>query len=314
MVAPVVHQGTISKQVYFPNATWYDAENGKHVIDPQSDSSEKASERTMNLLTPLHKMQLHVRGGYIVPTQQPATTTTMSRRGGFTLLVALDNNVLDDKDEHPHALGELFVDDGDSLDSIEDKRYSHIQFGAFQNASDRFDFKSSVGVRGYDGPEMHVDLQEIKVYGLAQGFRANSSLHAKILVGGDDKNEKQQDVRVEYFANAKTLVVSGLNVPIGQDFHVQVAAKPGKPDHVPGDAHDAGANASGQEGEGGGGAGNHNEKKPSEKKPSEKKPSEKKSYSVLAIIGTIVGVLFLLGVCVICILQRRGSSGYNPIA
>lgn len=309
MVSPVVEKGAISKRVYFPNATWYDAESGK-----LADVHPKSKDRTINLLTPLNRLQLHVRGGHIVPTQQPAITTTMSRRGGFTLLVALSSG--GDDDQHPHAVGELFVDDGDSLDSVEDERFSCIQFGAFQNASDRLDFKSSVVKHGYDGPEMHVNLKEIRVYGLSQGFRANSSLHATLSTGngggsGSGKNamnmEKREggpSVRVEYFANAKTLVLSDLNMRIGQAFHVQVAAKPGKPDHVPDDAKDADTSeASGQQQGDGDGEGNGHQKTQS-----------KKSYSVLAIVGTVVGVLFLLGVLVVCILQRRRNNGYNPIA
>lgn len=314
MVSPVVEKGAISKRVYFPNATWYDAENGKLV-----DVSPESKDRMVNLLTPLNRLQLHVRGGHIVPTQQPATTTTMSRRGGFTLIVALDSG------DQPHALGELFVDDGDSLDSVEDARFSLIQFGVFQNASDRLDFKSSVVKHGYDGPEMHVDLHEIRVYGLSQGFRANSSLHATLSVshgeiGGDEKkttfnmekreDEDDQSVRVEYFANAKMLVLSNLlNMRIGHEFHVQVAAKPGKPDHVPDEAHDTDASAaSGQQQSG-------SEKTEEETGGGDQKElkHKKKSYSVLAIIGCVVGVLFLLGILVICVLQRRGSTGYNPI-
>lgn len=316
MVSPVVEKGAISTRVYFPkNATWYDAENGKVV-----DFHPESKDRTLNLLTPLNRLQLHVRGGHILPMQQPATTTTMSRRGDFTLLVALSSG---DEHDHPHALGELFVDDGDSIDSVEDERFSLIQFDVSQNASDRLDFKSTVVTHGYDGPEMHVDLKEIRIYGLSQGFRANSSLLAILSTGNGGARMKKnamdmekrngvegdQSVRIEYFANAKMLVLSDLKMRIGQTFHVQVGAKPGKPDHVPEDAKDADASSQqgsgdGEDKEGNGGIG----------RQKEKAQTGKHLYSVLTIIGCVVGVLFLLGILVYFFLQRRGSSGYNPIA
>lgn len=296
MVSPVVHEGAISTRVYFPNATWYDATSGQQLLDPREvHGSNGKARQAVNLLSPLHVLQLHVRGGHIVPTQQPAVTTTLSRRGAFTLVVALDSI-----DEHPHASGELFVDDGDSLDSIADARYSRIRFGALQNASDRFDFKGFVTARGYDGPEMHTPLQEIKVFGLTQDFRANSSLHATIAFPDDgDRNEV---IRAEYFANARTLVVSELGAPIGKDFHVRVVAHPGKPNGGPGGENNAGA---GQNGEGHG----------SDSGTGEKRSAHKSRYSVLAIIGAVVGVIFLVGIGVVCVVRRRrGDSGYTPIA
>ena len=56
---------------------------------------------------PLDKINLHVRGGHILPWQQPSTTTYMSRQNPMGLLVALDDMDL--------ASGKLFWDDGESL-------------------------------------------------------------------------------------------------------------------------------------------------------------------------------------------------------
>jgi hypothetical protein len=51
---------------------------------------------------------LHIRGGYIIPTQDPkeSLNTVDSRKKPFGLIVALDD---DEK-----ATGDLFIDDGDS--------------------------------------------------------------------------------------------------------------------------------------------------------------------------------------------------------
>ena len=52
-------------------------------------------------------MQLHIRGGVILPVQVPGNTTAVSRSNNFGLIVALDNN--------GSASGDLYIDDGVSL-------------------------------------------------------------------------------------------------------------------------------------------------------------------------------------------------------
>jgi hypothetical protein len=47
---------------------------------------------------------LHIRGGYIIPTQPEGINTEESRQNSFTLVAALDSN--------HSATGELFIDDG----------------------------------------------------------------------------------------------------------------------------------------------------------------------------------------------------------
>lgn len=52
-------------------------------------------------------MQVHVRGGSILPLQQPAMSIEATVATPFSLLVALD--------DAGQALGSLFVDDGGQL-------------------------------------------------------------------------------------------------------------------------------------------------------------------------------------------------------
>ena len=52
--------------------------------------------------------QIHIRGGSILPLQDPGLTTVESRHNVFSLLIALDGN--------GDASGDLYVDDGESLD------------------------------------------------------------------------------------------------------------------------------------------------------------------------------------------------------
>ena len=62
----------------------------------------------LNLPAPVDHIPIHVRGGHIVPMQGPGMTTVASRKNPFSLLVALD--------DAGSASGEVYLDDGDSLD------------------------------------------------------------------------------------------------------------------------------------------------------------------------------------------------------
>lgn len=52
-------------------------------------------------------LQIQVRGGTVIPLQDPALTTAASRGNSFSLLVALDMA--------GNAAGDLYLDDGESL-------------------------------------------------------------------------------------------------------------------------------------------------------------------------------------------------------
>ena len=74
----------------------------------------------MTVPAPLETIPLHVRGGSIVPLQDPATNTQKSRHNPMSLLVALD---LDRT-----ASGELFWDDLVGINTVATSRYSLVSF------------------------------------------------------------------------------------------------------------------------------------------------------------------------------------------
>ena len=70
-----------------------------------------------NLTIPvtLETLPIYLRGGTILPLQQPGMNTLESRRNDMELLAALDRGQV--------ATGLLFWDDGESLDSLTFSRY-----------------------------------------------------------------------------------------------------------------------------------------------------------------------------------------------
>uniref|UniRef100_A0A669QJ58 Uncharacterized protein n=1 Tax=Phasianus colchicus TaxID=9054 RepID=A0A669QJ58_PHACC len=95
------------------------------------------------LYLPADKMGLHLRGGHVVPTQRPNTTTVTSRRNALGLIVALDDSGT--------AVGELFWDDGESTGECHGP-YKYL--GLLQT-------------RCYDDPNQ-LSFQELRILGLQQ--------------------------------------------------------------------------------------------------------------------------------------------------
>uniref|UniRef100_A0A2K5PEH4 Maltase-glucoamylase 2 (putative) n=1 Tax=Cebus imitator TaxID=2715852 RepID=A0A2K5PEH4_CEBIM len=116
LITPVLYEGVDEVKAYIPDATWYDYETG--VAIPWR-------KQFVNMLLPGDKIGLHLRGGYIFPTQKPNTTTEASRRNSLGLIIALDYK--------REANGELYWDDGVSKDAVTGKQYILYDFSVTSN-------------------------------------------------------------------------------------------------------------------------------------------------------------------------------------
>ncbi|GAB1607821.1 lysosomal alpha-glucosidase-like [Argonauta hians] len=144
LISPVLQKDVQSVLAYFPRGVWYDFYSGKVLSN--------ASQSYLELEAAPDVINLHLRGGEILPLQEPALTTTLSRRQPFTVLVAMDGNL--------EATGELYWDDGTSLNSVSSGVYNMVHFLA-----NRTSVHSSVLNSGYvkEGPMV---LGNITVLGL----------------------------------------------------------------------------------------------------------------------------------------------------
>jgi alpha-glucosidase (family GH31 glycosyl hydrolase) len=129
LITPVVTQGATSVSGYFPNARWYRYRDG--VLE-----SARGSSATLS--APLEFIPLHVRGGHILPTQQPAMSTMFSRSNPMGLIAALD--------DAGNAVGSLFWDEGDTPDTYETGSYFLGSYSVSQRT-----LTGSVDVNGYSG-------------------------------------------------------------------------------------------------------------------------------------------------------------------
>ncbi|XP_077865950.1 lysosomal alpha-glucosidase-like, partial [Saccoglossus kowalevskii] len=148
LISPVLEENATSVNAYFPADTWYDFYTGTRV------TSQPSKGKMITLDAPLDKLNLHVRGGRILPTQDPNTTTTASRNNKYGLIVAMSMGSV--------ANGELFWDDGDTLSTYENGKYIFMKFSAVDNK-----ITSTVIKNGYPYADK-MELGSTRVFGVAK--------------------------------------------------------------------------------------------------------------------------------------------------
>lgn len=184
LITPVVNQGATSVTGYFPDARWYRYRDG--VLETTRGGFDTLS-------APLEFIPLHVRGGYVLPTQEPALSTMFSRSNPMGLIAALDDN--------GNAVGTLFWDEGDTPDTYENGQYLLSRFSVTQRT-----LTAAVEVNGYPG--------------------ASSLQFSTVLVWGVDSPPSQVTVdgvpwsTYGYDAGTQVLNISQLGITITSAFTI----------------------------------------------------------------------------------------------
>lgn len=111
LISPALYQGQTKVEAYVPRGTWYDIYDGGRF--------EQSAGGYRYFPAPIDKANVLVRGGHVVPMQEPAATTTASRKNPIWLFVA-------PRDQK--ARGTMYWDDGESLDAAQDHKYSVYNF------------------------------------------------------------------------------------------------------------------------------------------------------------------------------------------
>ncbi|KAK9364715.1 glycosyl hydrolases family 31-domain-containing protein [Lipomyces kononenkoae] len=98
LVTPVLTEGATSVTGYFPDGVWYDW---------YTRGVESTSPGYRTLDANLTHVNVHIKGGVILPAQYPAKTTYSTTQNPYFLIAALDSNGM--------SSGGLYVDDGVSV-------------------------------------------------------------------------------------------------------------------------------------------------------------------------------------------------------
>ena len=102
---------------YFPKDNWYSYYNGKKEHKYEDVAS------FVDIHAPIDFIPIHIRGGYIIPTQATANNTVYSRKNSFGLIVALDWD--------GEAKGDLYYDEGESK-KFEQGEYYYATFIVYE--------------------------------------------------------------------------------------------------------------------------------------------------------------------------------------
>jgi len=144
MVTPVLKPNETTVKAYVPeNCELYNWKTGKKLNDLDTSGNYYI------LNAPIDTIPIHIRAGYIVPTQEAALTTTESRTKPFTLTIALNSEGC--------AYGSIYLDDGISSDVGDE--YSLIEF-KFEN----YTLSCMPKWSGYN-PMAHI--QRIRIFGIS---------------------------------------------------------------------------------------------------------------------------------------------------
>ncbi|NXU89451.1 LYAG glucosidase, partial [Xiphorhynchus elegans] len=182
LVTPVLEPGVDSVIGYVPQGIWYDFYQGYSV---------NSSGEMLKMSAPLEHLNLHVREGSILPTQKPGTTSEATRQNPLRLIVALSSSAT--------AWGDLFWDDGESLDTFEQGSYSYLVFNVTQNV-----FTSTV---------LHASTETTKVTIGTLSIFGVQKPPSKVLLNGQEKPFSYLDNQV--------LTVSDLGISLSQGFSLQ---------------------------------------------------------------------------------------------
>ncbi|XP_051856102.1 lysosomal alpha-glucosidase-like [Antechinus flavipes] len=182
LVTPVLEPGVDAVTGYFPSGLWYDYYSG---------SSLQSQGEEVKLAAPLNHINVHIREGAVLPTQKPDITSWMSSGNPLLLVAALSQEGI--------AWGDLFWDDGESLDTFERGNYSYVVFNVSQNI-----FTSTVLHCNLEA--IYITVDGLTVYGVQKQPQV-------VTVNG-------QEIPFSYLEN-QVLSMSGLNLNLSQSFSIQ---------------------------------------------------------------------------------------------
>ncbi|XP_049723331.1 sucrase-isomaltase, intestinal [Elephas maximus indicus] len=190
LITPVLKQGADTVSAYIPDATWYDYETG---------AKRPWRKQRVDMYLPADKIGLHLRGGYIIPIQQPSVTTTASRMNPLGLIIALNENNT--------AEGDFFWDDGETTDTIQNDNYILYTFSVSNNA-----LKITCTHSSYqEGTSLA--FETIKILGLTDSVTA--------VRVAENNQALNSHANFTYDASNQILLIYNLKLNLGKSFEVQ---------------------------------------------------------------------------------------------
>jgi maltase-glucoamylase len=184
LISPVLEENQTKLRAYLPSGSWYSYYNG-----------ERFNKTGWTVLdAPLDFIPIHIRGGAIIPTQEPANNTVFSRQKPFGLIIALN--------EDGEARGDLFYDDGYSVDYKNGDYY----FNTFFVRSNKLEM--NVEHAHYSKHTSNFRLNKIRLF-----TNNDDNLPVSFVLNGQRLSPSQVQ-----FKNNRDIMLSDLNVSMSEPF------------------------------------------------------------------------------------------------
>ena len=196
LVSPALYEGQTEVKAYFPQGYWYS------VYDLSLMPHASKGGKTITLPTAMTEINVHYRGGSIIPLQGNAMTTTVARTTPFNLVAALC--------PENQAQGTLFWDDGEQ---IELSSYIEVSYSAEVEGSEGEFFATATitGSSTKDADFAKIPIGSVTVVGkdLQKPGTNGVFLNGKKLDTSTD---------VVYDQDMGTLTFSNLEVSVSESF------------------------------------------------------------------------------------------------
>ncbi|CAI0546142.1 unnamed protein product [Linum tenue] len=211
MVTPVVKQGAVFVDAYFPAGVWFSLFYYSDVVIAGTTG------RYVTLEAPLDKMNVHLKDGYILPMQGEAMTTREARTTPFHLVVALGL-------QDGSSSGEVYLDDGERVEMGEEGGdWTKVRFRGGVNGTNGAFLRSEIVIgrlnRGWIVDRVtFLGLKADQVGGRCEVFISKASNlgsnSAMVKTSPNSGNSSSSQ-----FA---TVEISQLSMLVGEEFHLEL--------------------------------------------------------------------------------------------
>ncbi|XP_022142683.1 alpha-glucosidase-like, partial [Momordica charantia] len=205
LISPVLKEGAISVDAYFPAGNWFSLFN-------YSESVSVKSGQQVTLDAPAEHINVHVREGNILALHGEAMTTRAARKTAFKLLVVVSNG--------QSSSGEVFLDDGEVVEMGEKGgNWSLVRFHS-KAVGSKLLIKSQV-INGGFALSQKLIIDKVAFIGFERPKKMGG-FGLKISKGANLNGNSAIRKTYEYSGKFVNVKISALSIPIWEEFKLEL--------------------------------------------------------------------------------------------
>lgn len=212
LLTPVLEEGITAVTGYFPRALWYSWADQQLDAEIHADQAQGGTEGEFKtVFAPRENIPLHLRGGGIIPIQEPKLNVPDTFASDYSLVIGLDEN--------GNATGSLYIDDGKSEDVA--GLYTYVSFAAS---------KQGQSIRGF-ASDSYADIGQVTLIKQQWGFKLETKKIDKMVIMGIQAKGRDLSAislngkrimypRWEVWDDADQVTIYDLAIPLTGDFEL----------------------------------------------------------------------------------------------